>query len=255
MIIELPKVTPEEYEAFRKKYYTKPGISEMELQLREFQKKILLESDYSILPEFRQQLSIYAASLLKKLIKGTSDYIPPETVAELSSIAADNFIKRYFRNDEPIVGVSFAGILIFKVREVRSMYLKSKSLESPLSLDIVYGNEDDSNSSLSVESRLSYKEYVEQFDEFGLLEDYKDTVLENVEVECELLNQIKDKKGLSTKFLQYLIYIMLFQREKKDRKINVIASRALKLIEKDEQKLRELAPILESALLDVQVKS
>lgn len=64
MIVELPKISIEEYEAFRKRYYTKPGISEMELQLREFQKKILLEQDYSVLPEFRKQLAIYAKSIL-----------------------------------------------------------------------------------------------------------------------------------------------------------------------------------------------
>lgn len=253
MIIELPKVTPEEYEAFRQKYYVKPGISEMELQLREFQKKILLESDYSVLPEFKKQLAIYAASILKKLVKGTSDYIPPETVDELSGIAAENFIKRYFRNDEPIVGVSFAGILIFKVKEVRSMYLKTKGLESALSLDVVYGNEEDANSSLSVESKLSYKEYLEQDDEYERLSDYKETIMENVEKECELLKQVPNKKGLSTKFLQYLLYILILQKEKHDRKINVIASQAVRLLENDEQKLSELVPILESALLDIQI--
>lgn len=252
MIVELPKISVEEYEAFRKRYYTKPGISEMELQLREFQKKILLEQDYSVLPEFRKQLAIYAKSILLKLVKGTSDYIEPATVEELAEIAAENFIKRYFRNDEPIVGVSFAGILIFKVREVRSIYLKTKSLESALSLDVVYGDED-SNNSLSVESRLSFKDFIETEDESEKLEEYKDKILEKIEAECELLDQIPNKKGLSRKFLQYLIYVTLLQKEKNDRKINVIANQAIKLVESDEQKLVELTPILESAFLDVQV--
>ncbi len=252
MIVELPKISVEEYEAFRKRYYTKPGISEMELQLREFQKKILLEQDYSVLPEFKKQLAIYAKSILLKLVKGTSDYIEPATVEELAEIAAENFIKRYFRNDEPIVGVSFAGILIFKVREVRSIYLKTKSLESALSLDVVYGDED-SNNSLSVESRLSFKDFIETEDESEKLEEYKDKILEKIEAECELLDQIPNKKGLSRKFLQYLIYVTLLQKEKNDRKINVIANQAIKLVESDEQKLVELTPILESAFLDVQV--
>ena len=252
MIVELPKISVEEYEAFRKRYYTKPGISEMELQLREFQKKILLEQDYSVLPEFKKQLAIYAKSILLKLVKGTSDYIEPATVEELAEIAAENFIKRYFRNDEPIVGVSFAGILIFKVREVRSIYLKTKSLESALSLDVAYGDED-SNNSLSVESRLSFKDFIETEDESEKLEEYKDKILEKIEAECELLDQIPNKKGLSRKFLQYLIYVTLLQKEKNDRKINVIANQAIKLVESDEQKLVELTPILESAFLDVQV--
>lgn len=252
MIVELPKISVEEYEAFRKRYYTKPGISEMELQLREFQKKILLEQDYSVLPEFRKQLAIYAKSILLKLVKGTSDYIEPATVEELAEIAAENFIKRYFRNDEPIVGVSFAGILIFKVREVRSIYLKTKSLESALSLDVVYGDED-SNNALSVESRLSFKDFVETEDESEKLEEYKERILEKIEAECKLLDQIPNKKGLSRKFLQYLIYVTLLQKEKNDRKINVIANQAIKLVESDEQKLVELTPILESAFLDVQV--
>lgn len=252
MIVELPKISIEEYEAFRKRYYTKPGISEMELQLREFQKKILLEQDYSVLPEFRKQLAIYAKSILLKLVKGTSDYIEPAIVEELAEIAAENFIKRYFRNDEPIVGVSFAGILIFKVREVRSIYLKTKSLESALSLDVVYGDED-SNNALSVESKLSFKDFVETEDETEKLEDYKEKILENIKAECKLLDQIPNKKGLSRKFLQYLIYITLLQKEKNDRKINVIANQAIKLVESDEQKLVELTPILESAFLDLQV--
>lgn len=252
MIVELPKISIEEYEAFRKRYYTKPGISEMELQLREFQKKILLEQDYSVLPEFRKQLAIYAKSILLKLVKGTSDYIEPAIVEELAGIAAENFIKRYFRNDEPIVGVSFAGILIFKVREVRSIYLKTKSLESALSLDVVYGDED-SNNALSVESRLSFKDFVETEDETEKLEDYKEKILEKIKAECKLLDQISNKKGLSRKFLQYLIYITLLQKEKNDRKINVIANQAIKLVESDEQKLVELTPILESAFLDLQV--
>ena len=254
MIIELPKVTPEEYEKKKKKYYTKPGITQMELDLREFQKKILLEQDYSVFPEFKKQLSIYAKSILLKLIKGTSDYMEPTVVEELSDLAAENFIKRYFRSDEPIVGVSFAGILIYKVKEVRSIYLRTKGLESALSLDVVYGDEDSANSSLSVESKLSYKDYIDTKEdpEEDFL-DYKEQILEKIEKECTLLNQIPNQKGLSTKFLRYLLYILLLQREKKDRKINVIASQAAKLVESDEQELAKLLPILESALLDIQI--
>ena len=252
MILELRQYTPEEYTKVTDKYYKKPGAPEIEYQLQDLQWKILIEGDYSVLPEMKLKLSEYAKSLLLKQIKGGTDYIEPLVVENLASIAAENFVKRYFRGSDPIVGVSFAGVLEYKVREVKAAYFGQKSIDSMVSLDDVYGSGDDEHA-VSKETKLSYKEYLKLLSDQNVDLDLQfEQILERIDSECELLTQIKDFKKLDLTFLKYLLYITLLQQERKDKKINIIAKQALAFVVPDAYQATRLAPILESALLDVQ---
>lgn len=250
MILALPKITEEEYKAAKEGFYKKPNIPEIELELEDFQKEILLKENYSVLPAFRQKVSVYAKSILLKQLKGSSDYIDPEITEVLADKAADNFIKRYFRIANPVVGASFAGILIFKVKEVLSHFFKGVGIESKVSIDSYYGGEENSNNALTVEQKLSFDLYEKNTDiDIDLL---KDLIYTKVEKECDLLKKLP-RKDIYLKFLQYLIYVFYLQKERQDKILNIVTNQALELIEENEEKQEELAPYLESALLDIQV--
>lgn len=250
MILTLPKVTEEQYLAVKSDFYKKPNIPEIELELENLQKELLLKENYTVLPELKQKVSVYAKSILLKQLKGSTDYIDPEMTEVLADKAADNFIKRYFRLENPVVGASFAGILIFKVKEVLSHFFKGIGIESKVSIDSYYGGEENSNNVLTVEQKLAFDIY-EKTQDIVDIEDVKDLVYDKIEKEYQLLNQL-NKKDLGLKFLKYIIYIMCLYQEKQDKKLNFVANQALKLVEKNEIEQEKLAPYLESALLDIQ---
>lgn len=250
MILTLPKVTEEQYLAVKSDFYKKPNIPEIELELENLQKELLLKENYTVLPEFKQKVSVYAKSILLKQLKGSTDYIDPEMTEVLADQAADNFIKRYFRLENPVVGASFAGILIFKVKEVLSHFFKGIGIESKVSIDSYYGGDESSNNVLTVEQKLAFDIYEKNQDNVDI-ETVKDLIYTKIEKEYSLLNQL-NKKGLGLKFLKYIIYIIYLQQEKQDKKLNLIANQALKLVEKNEAEQEKLAPYLESALLDIQ---
>ncbi len=251
MILELPQYTIEKYTEFTEQYYKKPGVPEIELQLRELQKQILIDMNYSVLPEMISLLAQYAKSILLKQIKGGTDYIEPYIVEGLAEIAANNFIKRYFRNPEPIVGVSFAGILEFKVKEVKAMYFGQKALESVVSLDDTYNNIDDDNN-VSKETKLSYKEYLKDLtDEEPDIDISYEEVEDLIETECDLLRKMS-YKNMDTLFLKYLLYLILLQKERKERKLTNISKQAIHFISSKDEMIPKITPILESALLDIQ---
>lgn len=252
MILALPKVTKKQYETAKSNFYKKPGIPDIELELEEYQKELLLKANYGILPAFREKLAVYAKSILLKQVKGSSDYIDPSDVEDLAEVASENFIKRYFRTDEPVVGASFAGILIFKVREVLSTYFKNLGIESNLSLDTLYEDSDSSsNNSLTVEQLLSYKVYENSEDIQERLLETKNLIYEKIETECNLLKQVHVCKKLNIKFLKYLVYIYVLQNERMDKKLTAVSAQAIRLIEDDEEQILQLTPVLESALLDI----
>ena len=248
----MPHMSQEEYDAFRKQYYEKPGISEMELKLKDYQEKLLLYGDLSVLPDFKKDLSIYAKSILLKLTKGGHSYIEDFDVDTLSDEAADNFLKRYFRNKNPAIGASFAGVLIFKVREVRSKYFKNSNVESNMSLDEVYGSETDEKS-LSTESRLSYKEYLKNLNKDFDREDYWELVENKIDKEVELLQQLKDYPKLDSLFLKYLLYISVLRKNKSVKKLSDLSNSILGVLLGGSVEYNPLTPILESAILDLQV--
>lgn len=254
MILDLPKYTQEEYNSFiSSKFYEKPGIPQIELDLREFQKKILIDNDWSVLPAFKQTLSVYAKSLLLKRIKGGVDYIQPEVVEVLADKAAENFLKRYFRNEEPIIGASFAGILQFKVQEVLSDYFKRDDLYTGISLDVAYGNGDDEKSNRTLESSLSFKAFTESQNEELDLDFLKERILQKIDSECELLDKIPGYTNLSQKFLKFLIYVYILQTTRPDKRLSVVTKQVEQILVDDEKQLNQLIPIMESALLDVQI--
>lgn len=250
MILALPKVTEEQYLATKSDFYKKPNIPEIELELEDLQKELLLKENYTVLPEFKQKVSTYAKSILLKQLKGSTDYIDPEITEVLADKAADNFIRRYFRIENPVVGASFAGILIFKVKEVLSHFFKGIGIESKVSVDSYYGGEVNSNNVLTVEQKLSYDLY-EKNQKNVDIETVKDLIYTKIEKEYDLLNKL-DKKGLGIKFLQYLIYVIYLQQEKQDKKLSFMSAQALKFVEENEENQEKLAPFLESALLDIQ---
>ena len=173
-------------------------------------------------------------------------------------MAADNFIKRYFRTENPIVGASFAGILQFKVKEVLSIYFKSTAVESNVSLDTEIGNAT-SNNTLTVEQLLAYKNYTEgtteDLDPQITYEDYVDDVFLKIQDECKLLQKINLNKNLNKYFLQYLIYLYILQSSRLEKKLNTVSGQAVKLILDDEKSINSILPILESSLLDISEKA
>lgn len=261
MIYKVPRMTREEYLEFKKQYYFKPGAPEIEIRLKGYQERLLLEGDLSVLPDFKKDLSLYAKSILLKMTKGGHEFIEEFDVENMAEEAADNFLKRYFRNDEPAIGASFAGVLTFKVREVRARYFKTSTLESNMSLDNIWGD-GDSEKNLSNESRLSYKNYLENEEDVKSkdLELFWQRIENKIDKECELLNTLQNinpvyknsKIPLSTLFLKYLLYVSILKKSKDDKKLLNISSSVLNILIEGSVAKNKLAPILESALLDIQ---
>lgn len=251
MILELPKISKDKYEERKKEFYTKPNIPEIEKELEEFQKELLLESNFSILPKFRDLISTYSKSLLLKELKGSTDFIDLGKVEALADQAADNFIKRYFRAEDPIVGASFAGILQYKVREVLAYYFRGEGLETNVSIDTEIGS--DSNNMLTVEQILAFKSYVdnENFEESQDIEVSLNLLEGKINRELELLKKIKREKNLDLLFLQYLLLICILQKYRLDKKLSTVSAQALKLVSDNSTQLNRLTPIFESALLDI----
>lgn len=252
MILELPRLTKKQYDARKDDFYKKPGIPTIELELEECQKELLLKGNFSILPKFHEKLAVYAKSLLLQTLQGSSDFIEPPKVEELADQAADNFIKRYFRTEDPVVGASFAGILQFKVKEVRSIYFKSTAVESNVSLDTEFG--DSSNNTLTVEQLLAFKDYEianSSFTENYDIDDCIEDITTKIEKELELLKGINLEKNLDRSFLQYLIYLYILQSSRMDKKLTTVSGQALKLIANEDTSIERLTPIMESALLDI----
>lgn len=254
MILELKKFTEEQYIKAKEEFYKKPGIPDIELELEGYQKELLLKNNFNILPQFQKTLAVYSKSLLLQRLSVLGDYIEPEKVEELSDLAAENFIKRYFRNDDPIVGASFAGILQFKVKEVLSIYFKSSAIESNVSLDTEVGKAT-GNSSLTVEQILAYKGYedrtTDDLDPQISYEDSVEDILAKIQDECELLKKINKNKNLNKYFLQYLVYLCILQSSRLEKRLNTISGQAVKLIFDDEGSINSILPILESSLLDI----
>lgn len=251
MIVELPKLTQELYNKRKEDFYKKPGIPDIELELEEYQKELLLKGNFGILPIMHTRLAVYAKSLLLKELKGTSDFIEEDKVEELVDVAASNFIKRYFRIPEPVVGASFAGILQYKVREVLSNYFKGIGLESNVSIDTGIGEED--NVAMTVEQLLAFKAFTKNARDnlHNDLDDYLDIIYERLEKELALLREIRIEKNLDKLFLQYLTYLCILQSSRLDRRLTVVSAQALKLVASSSEQLAKVTPILESALLDI----
>ena len=136
----------------------------------------------------------------------------------------------------------------YKAQEVLSKYWKSSSIESSLSLDDVLQRSDDSRQS-TFEDRLAYLQFIKQQEVSE--EDYEEEVenlMSKIDKECEILDQIYTKYDMTEMFLTYLIYLTLLQYHRRDKKLTTISSIALSLLE--EEDIKELTPILESALLD-----
>lgn len=256
MILALPKISQEQYDSVKSDFYKKPNIPEIELKLESLQQEILLRENYDALPEFRENLSIYAKSILLKQLKGSTDFIDPETTEILADTAADNFIKRYFRLENPTVGASFAGILIFKVKEVLSIFFKGLGIESNVSIDSYYGGEEGSNNALTVEQKLSFDMYEKNQGNEIDVDILKEDGFNKIERECELLAELDSKSdvklNLNTKFLQYLIYLLCIQQKRKDKRLTTASAQALRVLEENETQREKIAPYLESALLDIQ---
>ena len=72
--------------------------------------------------------------------------------------------------------------------------------------------------------------------------------MSKIDKECEILDQLYTKYDMTEMFLTYLIYLTLLQYHRRDKKLTTISSIALSLLE--EEDIKELTPILESALLD-----
>ena len=255
MIIDIKTYTPEEYKEFKESnFYFKEDPPEIEVKLQELQKKLLVDQDLTVLPTFKNTLATYAKSHLLARLKGSSDYIDPLEVEALSETAAENFLKRYFRNENPIIGASFSGVLQFKVTEVLSEYFKGKSVGSVLSLDDVFSDKDGSES-ITRESLLSYKAFLKEqgLEKEALSEVDQEFILEKINEECELLRDIEEIKNADVLFLKFLIYITILQGWRKDKKLNVVINIAERLLEDKKYNSFDLKSLLESAFLDCHI--
>lgn len=255
MIYDAPKMTEEEYKEFKSHFYYKPNPPQIETDCQNYQYEVLVKNNYKVLKDFKKALGEYAKSILLKMLSGGNDYIDCAVVESMADVAAENFLKRYFRNDEPAVGASFYGILTFKVREVLSEYFKGTNVDSKMSLNANWG--DDENS-VSNETRLSYKEYLKEQGEEIDLDEAVDFIMNRVDRTCEELKEVEklhDYKKLDTMFLEYLLYISLLQKSRQDKKVSAIATTAYSLVDPFQQlnqvKSNHLRGVLESAFLDV----
>lgn len=251
MILSLVTIKEEDYNKVKGQFYKKPNIPEIELQLEAYQKELLIHNNYAILPDFIKTIATYSKSLLLKQLKGSSDFIEEDDVEVLTNTIANNFIKRYFRSEDSIVGASFAGILIFKVKEVLSYYFKNKGLESSISIDDDAFKDNESHVT-KLEEILSYKKYEKENTEEDLIL-YKENILFKIDRELKLLKQVQSKSKIHLLFLQYLIYLFIIQKEKQDKKLDLISSQVLRFLNYDNKENSEkIASLLESALLDIQ---
>lgn len=266
MITTIRKFTEEEYEDELSKYYEKPNPPEIEVTLKALQKRIVVDQDYSCFEEFKSNIFNYTKSLLLKAIKkqnaanikrmreknpdgadiSKKEFIDPAQASELASKATDSFVRRYFRLENPIVGASFAGILDFKCREVLSPYHKNKKLEAPISIDDVFGGDEDSRNTL--EQKLSYDKWVSESMPESTKKDILNNCMRILDRECDLLDKIEDEKNLSTKFLEYLTYLLLLQKSKPDFKINKLTKCALGCANIEDE---HIISIMESSYLDL----
>lgn len=251
MILSLVTIKEEDYNKVKEQFYKKPNIPEIELQLETYQKELLIHNNYKILPEFIKTLAIYSKSLLLKQLKGSSDFIEEDDVEVLTNTIANNFIKRYFRSEDSIVGASFAGILIFKVKEVLSYYFKNKGLESSVSIDDDAFKDNESHVT-KLEEVLSYKKFEKENKDEDLM-FYKENILRKIDREVSLLKRVSSTSKIHLLFLQYLIYLFITQKEKQNKKLDLISSQVLKFLNYDKTENPErIASLLESALLDIQ---
>lgn len=269
MIVQIKKFTEDEYNAELAKYYEKPNPPEIEVKLKALQKRIVVDQDYSCFGEFRDNIYVYTKSLLLKKIrennqrnrkkmqnqnpKGSdeakNEFIDEAVVADLAGRAADSFTRRYFRLENPIVGASFAGILDYKCREVLNPYHKNKKLEAPISLNDVFPG-DDTEGKNTLEFILSYEKWLkENEDTDSHIQMVHDKCVSTLDRECEYLDKIQDDTpNLSTKFLEYLIYLIILQKSKDSNKITKLSNCALNCADIEDE---HVISIMESAYLDL----
>lgn len=268
MIVQIKKFTEDEYNAELAKYYEKPNPPEIEVKLKALQKRIVVDQDYSCFKEFRDNVYVYTKSLLLKKIaennkrnrrkmqeqnpKGVdaakNEFIDEAVVADLAGRATDSFVRRYFRLENPIVGASFAGILDFKCREVLNPYHKNKKLEAPLSLNDVF-SDGDSEGKNTLEFILSYEKWLKESGEADSSNKLIfDKCIKTLDRECEYLDKIEDEENLSTKFLEYLIYLIILQKSKDSNKISKLSNCALNCADIENE---HVISIMESAYLDL----
>lgn len=253
MIIAIPRQTEQEYNSVSDNFYIKPGAPPIEAELKELQKQVVVYANYSVMPEFITKLTAYAKSFVcKKIGENDGDWV--DCVDDLARTAAENFVKRYFRLENPTVGVSFGGMLEFKVREVMSEYWKNAALESKVSLNRTVS--DDSKSDL--ENILSYKQYLENeedeevwepddTDPYEAMKEKFSSKLERVKRNLDIISE-KENKNYTVMFLIYLNYLLILQSTRLHKKLSITSETALNLlgIENDKD-----ISILETAFLDL----
>mgnify|MGYP003295306054 CR=1 FL=1 len=252
MIIPIPRQTEQEYNSVSDNFYVKPGAPEIEGELKALQKEIVVYANYSVMPEFISKLTAYAKSFVcKKIGENDGDWV--DCVDDLARTAAENFVKRYFRLENPTVGVSFGGMLEFKVREVMAEYWKNAALESKVSLNRTVS--DDSKSDL--ENILSYKEYLKgdeeeilEMDDTDPTEALRESFLYKLEKVKNNLDKISEMehKNYTVMFLIYLNYLLILQSTRLHKKLSITSETALNLLGIDNEK--DIS-ILETALLDL----
>ena len=239
MVIDLPRKTEAEYVAYKSKFYKKPNPPEIEVTLENLQHEVVVNGRYDLMPEFKKNVSVYMKSFILKHLKNGKG-VPEDSVNSLVDEASTNFLRRYLRFENPIVGGSFGGLFDKKVQEVISGYFKNENIKANISMDTNFFEDPES----TYGNFLSYKKYLEEIhNEEGadlLLVPFKE--LSEI---CENLEKIKP--GISKKWLCY-IYFMICLLERRNKKpLTALSPIALSMVDA----LPEEESILETALLDL----
>ena len=239
MVIDLPRKTEEEYRVYKSQFYKKDNPPEIEVQLEEIQHEVVVNGRYDLMPKFQFLVSNYIKSFILQHLKHGKG-VPEDSVASMVEEATTNFLRRYFRFDNPIVGGSFGGIFDRKVQEVVSNYFKNERVKANISIDTNFYDDPEN----TYGNYLSYKKYIEEMNNSG---DYDglDIIFKYIEEICANLEIIKE--GLSKKWLAYIYYLFLLSERRSKKNVLQLSPIALNMADVSPEE----EPILESALLDL----
>lgn len=241
MVIDLPRKTEEEYKEYKSKFYKKANPPEIEVQLEEIQHEVVVNGRYDLMPKFKLLVSTYMKSFILKHLQGGKG-VPEDSVSALTEEASTNFLRRYFRFENPIIGGSFGGIFDRKVQEVISNYFKNENIKAKVSMDTNFFEDPES----TYGNYVSYKKYLEHENEERTADyDPYATLFADIGPICEKLDIIQP--GVSKKWLAYIYYILLLLEKRRKKSILALSPIALGMVDATPEEER----LLETALLDL----
>lgn len=118
-----------EYSKFEGTIESKP---ETERKLFALQEKYLTTRDRKYWNEMFNVIVPYAGSILKGYLESLREHMEEDEIEHCAITATYLFLRQYLKKNDQCVGTSFAGILIFKVKEARKEFLSLSIASSQL---------------------------------------------------------------------------------------------------------------------------